>query len=38
MSAEISWVFEAAVKPDALDDFGALAREISADNQSAEPG
>jgi len=38
MSTEISWVFEATVKPDALGDFRALAREISADNQPAEPG
>jgi quinol monooxygenase YgiN len=38
MSTEISWVFEATVKPDALGDFRTLAREISADNQSAEPG
>ena len=33
-----AWVFEAAVKPDALDEYGALARKISADNQAAEPG
>jgi quinol monooxygenase YgiN len=38
MNTEVSWVFEAAVKPAALGDFRALAREISADNQSAEPG
>jgi quinol monooxygenase YgiN len=38
VSTEISWVFEAAVKPEALDEYGALAREISADNQAAEPG
>ena len=38
MSTEISWVFEAVIKPDALDEYGALAREISADNQAAEPG
>ena len=38
MSTEISWVFEAAIMPDALDEYGALAREISADNQAAEPG
>jgi len=38
MSTEISWVFEAAIKPDSLDDFRAMAREISADNQAAEPG
>jgi quinol monooxygenase YgiN len=38
VSTEISWVFEAVIKPDALDEYDALAREISADNQSAEPG
>jgi quinol monooxygenase YgiN len=38
VSTEISWVFEAAVKPDALDEYSALARKISADNQAAEPG
>lgn len=38
MSTEISWVFEAAVKPDAVDEYRALAREISADNQATEPG
>jgi quinol monooxygenase YgiN len=38
MSSEVSWVFEAAVKPDAVDDYAALAREITADNQAAEPG
>ena len=38
MGAEISWVFEAAVKPEALDEYSALAREITADNQSTEPG
>jgi quinol monooxygenase YgiN len=38
VSTEISWVFEAAIKPDDLDEYGALAREISADNQAAEPG
>lgn len=37
MSTEVSWVFEAAVQPDALEDYGALAHEISADNQAAEP-
>jgi quinol monooxygenase YgiN len=36
MSTEISWVFEAAVKSDSLDDYRALAHEISADNQAAE--
>ena len=38
MSTEVSWVFEAAVKPDALDEYRAMAREITADNQAAEPG
>ncbi len=38
MSTEVSWVLEAAVKPDALDDYRAMAREITADNQAAEPG
>jgi quinol monooxygenase YgiN len=38
MSSEVSWVFEAAVKPGAADDYAALAREITADNQAAEPG
>ena len=38
MSSEVSWVFEAAVKPDAVDEYAALAREITADNQAAEPG
>ena len=38
MSTEVSWVFEAAVKPDSLDDLRALAHEITADNQAAEPG
>ena len=36
MNTDISWVFEAAVKPDSLDDYRALAHEISADNQAAE--
>ena len=38
MSTAISWVFEAAIKPDGLDDYRALAQEISADNEAAEPG
>jgi quinol monooxygenase YgiN len=38
MSAEISWIFEAAVKPDELDEYRKLATEISADNEAAEPG
>jgi len=37
MSTEISWVFEAAVKPDALDEYNALAQEISRNNQETEP-
>ena len=37
MSTAISWVFEAAVKPDGLDDYRALAQEISADNEASEP-
>ena len=38
MSAEISWVFEASVKPDELDEYRKLATEISADNEASEPG
>ena len=38
MSTEVSWVFEAAVKLDSLDDLRALAHEITADNQATEPG
>jgi quinol monooxygenase YgiN len=38
MSTAISWVFEAAIKPDGLDDYRTLAREISADNEAIEPG
>jgi quinol monooxygenase YgiN len=38
MSTAISWVFEAAINPDGLDEYSALAREISADNEAAEPG
>lgn len=38
MNTAISWVFEAAVKPDGLDEYRALAQEISADNEAAEPG
>jgi len=38
MSTAISWVFEAAITPDGLDDYRALAREITADNEAAEPG
>jgi quinol monooxygenase YgiN len=37
MSTDIAWVFEATIKPDALDDYRALAREISTDNQASEP-
>lgn len=36
MSTEISWVFEAAIKPDSLDNYRGLAHEISADNQETE--
>ena len=38
MGTAISWVFEAAIKPDGLDDYRALAREIVADNVANEPG
>ena len=38
MSTEISWILEVTVKPDALDEFGALVREAVADDQAAEPG
>jgi len=38
MSTAISWVFEAAIKPDGVDDYRALGREITADNEAAEPG
>ena len=38
MNTAISWVFEASIKPEALDDYRALAREITADNKAAEPG
>ncbi len=37
MSTAISWVFEAAIKPDALDEYSAMTREISTDNQQTEP-
>ena len=37
MSSEISWVFEATIKAGAVDEYGTLAREISADNQETEP-
>jgi quinol monooxygenase YgiN len=37
MNTEISWVLEVTVKPDALDEFGALIREAIADDQAAEP-
>jgi len=37
MSTAISWVFEAAIKPDGVDDYRALAQEISADNEATEP-
>jgi quinol monooxygenase YgiN len=38
MSTEISWVFEVTVKPDALDEFSALVREVLAEDEAAEPG
>jgi quinol monooxygenase YgiN len=38
MSAEISWVFEVTVNPDALDKFSALVQEAVTDDQAAEPG
>jgi quinol monooxygenase YgiN len=38
MGTAFSWVFEAAIKPDGLDDYRALAREIVADNAANEPG
>ena len=38
MSTEVSWVFEATVKPDSVDDYSVMAHEISANNQAAEPG
>src|SRR3954451_12827218 len=38
MSTAISWVFEAAIKPDGVDDYRALGREITADNEATEPG
>jgi len=38
MSTAISWLFEAAVKPDGVDDYRALAAEITADNEANEPG
>ena len=38
MSTAISWVFEAAIKPDGVDDYRALAWEIVADNAENEPG
>jgi hypothetical protein len=38
MGTAISWVFEAAIKPDGVDDYRALGREITADNEATEPG
>ena len=38
MSADISLVLEVAVKPDVLDEFGALIREAVAEDEAAEPG
>ena len=37
MSSEISWVFEATIKPGAVDEYGILAQEISANNLKTEP-
>jgi len=38
MGAQISWLFEAAIKPDAVDEYTAMARKITADNEASEPG
>jgi quinol monooxygenase YgiN len=38
MSTAISWLFEATVRPDGLDDYRALAKEIAAENEVSEPG
>lgn len=37
MNTEIAWVFEAAVKPDSLDDFKSLVRRVRDEDQAAEP-
>jgi hypothetical protein len=37
MSTAISWLFEAAVKPDGVDEYRALAEEITAENEATEP-
>jgi hypothetical protein len=37
MSTAISWVFEAAVKPDGVGEYRVLTAEISADNEANEP-
>ena len=37
MSTAISWVFEAAVKPDGVGEYRVLVAEISADNEANEP-
>jgi quinol monooxygenase YgiN len=38
MDTDIALVLEVAVKPDALDEFGALIREAVAEDEAAEPG
>ena len=38
MSTAISWLFETTVRPDGLDDYRALAKEITAENEVSEPG
>jgi quinol monooxygenase YgiN len=38
MGSQISWVFEAAIKPDSVEEYATMAREITADNQASEPG
>jgi hypothetical protein len=37
MSTAISWLFEATVRPDGLDDYRALAKEITVENEASEP-
>jgi quinol monooxygenase YgiN len=37
MGDEVSWVFEVSVKPDRLEEFKALAREMTEANAAAEP-
>ncbi|MFY9934133.1 MAG: antibiotic biosynthesis monooxygenase [Streptosporangiaceae bacterium] len=38
MGTQISWVFEADIKPGAVEEYSAMARDITADNQASEPG